>query len=199
MTIGRPLERGANVALTRENPNLAGVVLGVRWDTGADQVLADNLVAAAMLCGADHKVISDQHFVFVNQLVSPDLSVARLDELLGDDKEQLEVDLAGVPEDVERIVVVVYLNEGSTARRSLGQLRSCAVRILDLADNRELARSVDLAPALQSETALVIGYLYRYRRQGGPTARPPEWRFRVVGQGYSAGLRGVATDYGVPL
>jgi tellurium resistance protein TerD len=188
--MARPLARGANVAFTKENPGLTGVVLGVRWDTGGDQVLNDNLVAAALLCGPDHKVLSDRHFVFFNQLVSPDASVARLDELLGDDKEQIEVDLAAVPPDIERIVVMVHLNEGSTARRTLGQLRTCAVRLLDLADNRELARSENLAPALSTETAVVIGYLYRYKA---------EWRFRVVGQGYSAGLKGVAADYGVPL
>jgi tellurium resistance protein TerD len=188
--MARPLARGANVALTKENPSLTGVVLGVRWDTGADEVLHDNLVAAVLLCDGEHKVLSDRHFVFFNQLVSPDASVARLEELLGDDKEQIEVDLAAVPPEVERIVVMVYLNEGSTARRSLGQLRTCSVRILDLADNRELARSEDLAPALSAETAVVIGYLYRYRA---------EWRFRVVGQGYSSGLKGVAADFGVPL
>jgi tellurium resistance protein TerD len=185
-----PLARGANVALTKENPSLTGVVLGVRWDTGADHVLSDNLVGAVMLTGADHKVRSDRDFVFFNQLVSPEASVAQLEQLLGDDKEQIEVDLATVPAEVERVVVMVYLNEGSTALRSLGQLRSCSVRILDRAGNRELARSEDLAPALSSETAVVIGYLYRYKA---------EWRFRVVGQGYRAGLKGVAADYGVPL
>lgn len=185
-----PLARGANVSLTKENPSLTGVVLGVRWDTGPDQVLAGNLVAATMLCGPSHKVLSDKHFVYFNQLVSPDTSVAQLEKLLGDDKEQIEVDLATVPANIERIVVMVYLNEGSTAKRSLGQLRHCSIRILDLADNRELARSEDLAPALSTETAVVLGYLYRYKT---------EWRFRVVGQGYSAGLRGVASDYGVPL
>jgi tellurium resistance protein TerD len=188
---GPPLARGANVSLTKENPALTGVVLGLRWDTGADPVLAANLVAAAMLCGADHKVLSDEHFVFFNQLASPDASVAKLEELVGDDAEQIEVELAAVPPEVERIVVVVYLNEGSPARRSLGQLRHCSVRLLDLADNRELARSEDLAPALSAETAVVLGYLYRYKGS--------EWRFRVVGQGYSSGLRGVAGDYGVTL
>jgi tellurium resistance protein TerD len=188
--MARPLPRGANVALTRENPSLSGVVLGVDWDTGSDPMLDDNLVAAALLCDADQQVLSDRHVVFFNQLVSPDLSVARLEELLGEDREQIEVDLPDVPADVERIALIVYLNEGSTARRTLGQLRRCVVRILDLATNRELARSEDLAPELSMETALVIGVLYRHR---------DGWRFRVVGQGYGTGLAGVAADYGIPL
>ena len=80
-----PLVRGANVALTREIPSLTGVVLGIRWGPGSDPALHDNLVAAAMLCGSDGNVRSDQDLVFFNQVVSQDASVARLTELLGDD------------------------------------------------------------------------------------------------------------------
>lgn len=187
-----PLARGANVALTQENPSLTGVVLGVRWSSGGDAALGDNIVAATLLCGAgpDHKVLSDRHFVFFNQLVSPDASVAQLEALVGDDKEQIEVDLRAVPPDIERIVVMIYLNEAGTAKRSLGQLKSCSIRVLDLSSNAELARSEELAAALSGETALVMGYLYR-RGEG--------WKFRVVGQGYASGLKGVAVEYGVAL
>lgn len=186
----RPLARGANISLTKEHPDLTGVVLGVHWSTGADRRLADDVVAATLLCGADHQVLSDRHVVFFNQLVSPDTSVAQLEEQLGEDDEQIEVDLGDVPTDIERIVVLVYLNRGGSGGRSLGQLRSCTIRVLDQRSNRELARSEDLAAALSGETALVLGHLYR--RDGG-------WKFRVVGQGYSTGLAGVADDYGIPL
>jgi tellurium resistance protein TerD len=185
-----PLARGANVALTQENPDLRGVVLGVRWSTGADQAFSDSLVSAALLCDANNDVLSDQHFVFFNQMVSPDASVARLEQLMGDDKEQVEVDLGGVPPEVERINLLLYVNEGGASRKTLGDLRSCVVRVLDLATNRELVRSEDLARALGSETALVLGHLYRHRTG---------WKFRVVGQGYSTGLAGVAADFGLAL
>lgn len=185
-----PLKRGANVALTKEIPSLAGVVLGVRWNAGGDQALSDNLVAATMLCGADGKVLSDKHFVFFNQLVSPDASVAQMNRLVGDDKEQIEVELRAVPTDIERIVVMLYINDGSAVKRSLGQLRSCAVRVLNLDGNAELVRSEELATALSMETAVVLGELYRHDR---------DWKFRVVGQGYAVGLKGVAEAYGVSL
>ena len=76
------------MALTREIPSLTGVVLGIRWGPGSDPALHDNLVAAAMLCGSDGNVRSDQDLVFFNQVVSQDASVARLTELLGDDDDQ---------------------------------------------------------------------------------------------------------------
>ena len=130
------MRRGANVALTQEIPNLKGVVLGVRWNAGAEQALSDNLVAATILCNAQSRVPSDEYFVFFNQLTTPDLSVAQLSKALGEDKEQIEVDLGGVPPDIERIVVALYINDGPGARRTLGQLKECVVRVLDLANGQ---------------------------------------------------------------
>jgi tellurium resistance protein TerD len=184
------LKRGANVALTREIPGLTGLVLGVRWDAGRETVLDQNLVFAAVLCDSRGRVRSDADFVFFNQLSAPDLSVQQLEQALGGDDEQIEVDLRAVPPEIERVVAVLYVNDGPGARRTLGQLRSLTVRLLNAADNKELIRSEDLAPALREETALVLGELYRH--DGG-------WKFKVIGQAYDKGVAGIASDYGIPL
>jgi tellurium resistance protein TerD len=184
------MRRGANVALTREIPGLAGIVLGVTWNAGSERVLDENLVLAALLVGRDRRVRSDSDFVFFNQLASSDLSVAQLEQVLGSDNEQIEVDLAAVPADIERIVAVLYINEGPAQRRALGQLRSCVVRVLDRRDNRELVRSEDLAPAFTTETAVTLGEIYRYSG---------DWKFKVLGQGYAKGIAGIADDYGLPM
>ncbi len=184
------LKRGENVALTREIPSLTSVVLGVRWDAGKEVALDANLVAATLLCDRDSRVLSDEHFVFFNQLVSPDLSVEQLSAAVGGDREQVEVDLPDVPADVERIVIALYINDEQAVHRTLGQLRSCTVRVLNRLDGTELVRSEELAAALHGETALVLGELYRH---------PSGWKFKVIGQGYDTGLRGVARDYGVTL
>ncbi|HJQ43255.1 MAG TPA: TerD family protein [Jatrophihabitantaceae bacterium] len=185
-----PMQRGANVSLTREVPGLRRAVLGVRWNAGAETVLDENLVVATILCDADSRAISDEHFVFFNQLASPDLSVQQLESALGGDKEQVEVDLDAIPENVERIVVVAYVNEGPGSRRTLGQLRSCEVRVLDATDNRELVRSEELAQGLTGETALALGELYRHAG---------EWKFKVLGQAYAGGIGKLATDYGLTV
>lgn len=184
------MKSGANVALTREIPGLTGIVLGISWNVGSETALDDDLVMATILCGADHKALSDQHFVFFNQLSSPELSVHQLDEALGGDQEQVEIDLGSVPADVERIVVVLYVNDGPARRRTLGQLRTCQLRVLNLVGGTELVRSEDFAPMLDAETALTLGEVYR---RGG------DWKFKVLGQGYTRGISGVATDYGVEL
>jgi tellurium resistance protein TerD len=184
------MKRGANVALTREIPGLTGLVLGMRWSAGAERVLEESLVFAAILCGEDGRARSDQDFVFFNQLASPELSVQQLEQALGGDHEQIVVQLAAVPADVERIVAVLYVNEGPAQRRTLGQLRSCVIRVLNAADNRELVRSEELASAFDGETAVALGEIYRHGA---------DWKFKVLGQGYSKGIAGIAADYGIPL
>lgn len=179
------LRRGANVALTREIPGLTGLVVGVRWNTGAEKALSEHLVVATILCDDNAKAISDEHFVFFNQLSEPTMSVQQLTEAVGEDSEQVEIHFAAVPAEVSRIVVVLYVNG---ERRSLGQLREVGVRVLDLANNRELVRSENLAP--DGETAMSLGEVYRH---GGG------WKFRVVGESYRNGIIGLAKDYGVNL
>ncbi len=182
--------RGANVALTKEIPGLRTLVVGASWDAGGEAAVSDNLVLAAVLCGPDGRASSADDFVFFHQMVSADLSVAAVEATLGDDVEQLEIDLDDVPAAVERIVVVLYLSEGGPRRRTLGQLKRCVVRVLDGATGARIVSSEDLAPGLGAETAVVLGEVYRHA--GG-------WKFKVVGQGYAAGIVGVAEQYGLPL
>jgi tellurium resistance protein TerD len=184
------MKRGSNVALTREVPGLTGLVLGVHWNAGSETVLSDNLVVATILCDEHSKALSEEHFVFFNQLSEPTMSVTQLEQVMGSDAEQVEIHLTEVPADVSRIVVVLYINEGLGLRRTLGQLRECGLRVLNLADNKELVRSEDFASALDGETALSLGEVYRH---GG------DWKFKVIGEGYSTGVAGLAKDYGVAL
>jgi tellurium resistance protein TerD len=184
------MKRGANVSLTREIPGLKGLVVGVRWNAGSESALADNMTLATILCGSNGRALSQQHFVFFNQLSSPELSVQQLEQALGGDQEQVEIELNAVPAQVARIVFVAYVNEGPAQRRTLGQLRSCLVRVLNLDGNAELVRSEELANTLQNETGIALGEVYRL---------DSEWKFKVLGQGYATGIAGIAADYGIEL
>lgn len=184
------LKRGTNVALTREIPSLRRLTVGVRWDAGPEAILDQNLVLVTLLCDIRGRVLSEEHFVFFNQLSSPDESVTQAQQALGGDQEQVTVELAEVPVEVDRVVVAIYVNDGPGQRRTLGQLRTCAIRVLNTADGQELIRSEDLAAGLASETALTLGELYR--NKGG-------WKFKVLGQGYADGVTALAHDYGLSV
>ncbi|MEU9073300.1 TerD family protein [Kitasatospora sp. NPDC004745] len=189
--MGVSLAKGGNVSLSKEAPGLSAVIVGLGWDvrttTGADY----DLDASALLCGALGKVISDQHFVFFNNLRSPDGSVEHSGDNLtggGDgDDEQIKVDLDKVPADVAKVVFPVSIYDADTRLQSFGQVRNAFIRVVNQANGQEIAR-YDLSEDASTETAMVFGELYR---------NGAEWKFRAIGQGYASGLRGIATDYGV--
>ncbi|WP_245988731.1 TerD family protein [Flexivirga caeni] len=184
------MAKGANIALQRELPDLQGVVFGVDWDTGGERVLDDNLTLLTILVGQNGMALSPDHVVYFNQLVSADLSTAQLQQALGGDDAQVEVELTAVPDDVSRIVFAIYLSEGSGSSRNLGQLKRLVVRLLNLDGGASIISSVDLAEGLSAETALKLAELYRL---GG------QWKLRVLGVGYSSGLHGLAQEFGVSL
>ncbi|SOB79405.1 tellurium resistance protein TerD [Streptomyces sp. 1331.2] len=180
------LTKGGNVSLGKQAPGLRVVRVGLGWTAGAGY----DLDASALLCGADGKVGSDQNFVFFNNLRSPDGSVRHQGGSGGGaDREQIEVRLAEVSADVEKIVFAVAIYDAAQRRQSFGQVRGAYVRIIDPDGGAEVAR-YDVAPEAGSETAMVFGELYRHGA---------DWKFRAVGQGYAAGLAGIAADFGVDV
>ncbi|MFD0561375.1 TerD family protein [Kitasatospora saccharophila] len=177
------LAKGGNVPVIRDGNGPATVVVGLGWGA-AD---AYDLDANALLCDEDGRALSDGHFVFFNNLTSPDGAVTHLGAPGdGTDREQLAVDLLDVEEAVRRIVFTVAIYQADERRQSFGSVTGAYVRLADPA-GVELAR-YELGPELTAETAVVFGELYRH---GGG------WKFRAIGQGYTSGLAGIATDFGV--
>lgn len=189
--MGISLAKGGNVSLSKEAPGLSAVVIGLGWDvrttTGADY----DLDASALLLNASGKVASDAHFVFYNNLRSPDGSVEHTgDNLTGEgegDDESINVNLAAVPADIDKIVFPVSIHEADQRGQSFGQVRNAFIRVVNQTGGQEIAR-YDLSEDASTETAMLFGELYRHGA---------EWKFRAVGQGYASGLRGIAADYGV--
>ncbi|MEE1790272.1 TerD family protein [Streptomyces sp. BE308] len=189
--MGVTLAKGGNVSLTKEAPGLTAVTVGLGWDvrttTGADH----DLDASALLCSETGKVLSDAHFVFYNNLNSPDGSVRHTgDNLTGEgegDDESIDIDLSGVSVEIAKIVFPVSIHDAQSRGQSFGQVRNAFIRVVNRANGVELAR-YDLSEDASTETAMVFGELYRHGT---------EWKFRAVGQGYASGLAGIASDYGV--
>ena len=185
------LTKGGNVSLTKEAPGLTNVIVGLGWDVRTTTGTDFDLDASALLCGDSGKVVSDLHFVFYNNLNSPDGSVQHTgDNLTGEgegDDESINVNLAAVPLEVSKIVFPVSIHDAQARGQSFGQVRNAFIRVVNQANGVELAR-YDLSEDASTETAMVFGELYRH---GG------EWKFRAVGQGYASGLAGIAKDFGV--
>jgi tellurium resistance protein TerD len=161
----------------------------VRTTTGEDF----DIDASAIVVGTSGKVISDSHFVYFSNLKTPDGTVEHLgDNLTGEgegDDEQINVNLAGLPVDADRVVVVVSIYEAEVRKQTFGQVNRAFIRVVNTADNTELTR-YDLTEDASTETAMVLGELYR---------NEVEWKFKAIGQGYTSGLAGIAKDYGVNI
>ena len=185
------LSKGGNVSLSKEAPGLSAVLVGLGWDIRTTTGDDFDLDASALVVGPDGRILSDQHFVFFNNLKSPDGSVEhtgdnRTGEGEGDD-EVIKVNLAGVPQEVDKVVVVASIYDADTRRQSFGQVRNAFIRVVNQDGGTEITR-YDLSEDASTETAMIFGELYR---------NGADWKFRAVGQGYSSGLAGIARDYGL--
>ncbi|MGW5940031.1 TerD family protein [Streptomyces celluloflavus] len=187
------LTKGGNVSLGKQAPGLTAVIVGLGWQVGTAGGADFDLDASALLCDKSGKVLSDQHFVFFNNLRSPDGSVRhsgseRISGSGGDD-EQIHVDLSAVPPEVAKIVFPVSVYEAEQRGQNFGQLRSAHIRVVDQTNGTEITR-YDLRSEAATETAMLFGELYRHGS---------DWKFRAVGQGYASGLAGIAQDFGVDV
>jgi len=189
--MGVSLSKGGNVSLTKAAPNLTSIAVGLGWDVRSTAGDDFDLDASALALNDNHKIISDDWFVFFNNLKSPDGSIEHQgDNLTGEgegDDEVINVDLKSIPPQVSSIVVTVSIYDAESRRQSFGQVRNAYIRVINLANEVELAR-YDLTEDASVETAMVFGEVYRHSG---------EWKFRAIGQGYASGLAGIARDFGV--
>ena len=159
------LAKGQRVSLEKVAPGLTEIFIGLGWDTKATDGGFDfDLDASLFLLGSNEKLISDNHFIFYNNLTSPDpdKSVEHTgDNLTGDgdgDDEVVKVNLKKVPSDVQKIVVVVTIHEAEQRSQNFGQVDNAFVRIVNAQTNQEAAR-YDLTEDCSVETAMVMAEL----------------------------------------
>ncbi|KLD71388.1 MULTISPECIES: TerD family protein [Xanthomonas] len=187
------LSKGGNVNLSKEAPGLSEVVVGLGWDPRATDGSEFDLDASAFLLKPDGKVPDDSSFIFYNNKTSADGSVVHQGDNRsgageGDD-EQIAVSLNGVPAAVDKVSFAVTIHEAESRRQSFGMVGNAYIRVVNKADNKELAR-YDLTEDGSTETAMIFGELYR---------NGTDWKFRAVGQGFKGGLGPLAAQYGVNI
>jgi tellurium resistance protein TerD len=187
------LTKGGNVSLSKEAPGLTKILVGLGWDARSTDGADFDLDASAIMLNDADKVVSDQHFIFFNNLKSPDGSVEHTgDNLTGEgegDDEAIKINLGGVPSEVLKVVFPVSIYEADGRSQNFGQVRNAFIRIVNDSNSTEIAR-YDLSEDASTETAMVFGEVYR---------AGAEWKFRAVGQGWTTGLAGIAKDYGVSV
>ncbi|MEG3988533.1 TerD family protein [Microcoleus sp. S28C3] len=186
------LTKGQRVSLEKISPGLSEVFIGLGWDVKATDTGSDfDLDSSLFLLGANEKLISDNHFIFYNNLTSPDpdKSVQHMgDNLTGageGDDEVIKINLKKVPNDIQKILVTVTIHEAQQRRQNFGQVQNSFVRIVNSQTQQEAVR-YDLVEDYSIETALIMAELYR---------KDGEWRLNAVGAGYQGGLQALLDRY----
>ena len=188
------LKKGQKVDLTKSNPGLSKITVGLGWDVNRYDGGSDfDLDASAFLLGSNGKVTQDADFVFYSNANHVSGSVVyggdnRTGAGEGDD-EQIKVDLNMIPSNIEKIDFAVTIYEAMERRQNFGQVSNAYVRIVDDASGSELIR-YDLEEDFSIETAIIVGELYRHNG---------EWKFNAIGSGYQGGLEALCVNYGVNI
>ena len=187
------LQKGGNLSLSKTDPSLTKILIGLGWDERSTDGVDFDLDASAFLLCASGSVRNNTDFIFYNQLKSIDGSVQhtgdnRTGQGDGDD-ESLKVDLEKIPSEIQKVVFTVTIHEAESRRQNFGQVANAFIRVVNDLSGIEIVR-YDLAEDYSTETAMVFGELYRYNQ---------EWKFRAVGQGYAGGLKAMCGQFGIQL
>ena len=196
-TMAISLTKGGNISLSKTDPTLNNVIIGLGWDARPTDGADFDLDASAFMLKEDGKVRSEKDFIFYNQLRSTCGSIEHTgDNLTGDgdgDDESLVLTLDKIPADVQRIAFTVTIHQAQAQaqerKQNFGQVSNAAIRVINKDTGVEVTR-YDLSEDASTETAMVFGEVYRHNG---------EWKFKAIGQGYAGGLAALATQYGITV
>lgn len=191
--MGVSLSKGGNVSLSKEDPNLDEIVVGLGWDVRSTDGAEFDLDASAFLLNSSGKTRSRDaaDFCFYgNMSVGGGAVIHQGDNRTGEgegDDEQIVITLSKLPTAIMRVALVITIFEARQRRQNFGQVDNAYARIVNARTGREIAR-YDLTEDAATETAMTIGEVYR---------NGSDWKFKAVGQGFEGGLHKICHLYGV--
>ncbi len=173
----------------RQNLSAPKFTIGLGWDTNSSSTgTGYDLDASVFVLGQNGKLLSDEHFIFYNNLSTPTGSVVHQgDNLTGDgdgDDEQIVIDLTQIEANAAEICVVVTIHDAETRRQNFGQVRNSFIRIID--QNQQELVKYELDEDFSIETAVEFGRIYKKNDQ---------WKFEAVGMGMKGGLEDFLNKY----
>lgn len=185
------LRKGEGISLRKDNKNLDKIHVGLGWNVNTHGDGDFDLDASVFMLGSHGRILNQNHFVFFNNLASPEGSVIHMgDNLIGGtsgDDEVIKVQLSKVPENIAKIVFTVTIYDAKVRRQNFGQVRNAFIRIEDEETGSELCK-FDLSEDYSSATSIIVAELERVGN---------EWRFNAVGDGLPDEIDGVCRRFGI--
>lgn len=178
------LQKGQKVSLSKDNTGLAKVIVGLGWDEAkpakrsffAPKPQPIDCDASAIMLTNGKLISPREDVVYFNNLRHKTGTVQHMgDNLTGageGDDEQIMIDLASVPQQYDKIVVVVTIYQAVQRKQHFGMIENAFIRIVDARNNTELCK-YNLSENYANMTAMIFGEIYRNNG---------EWKFNAVGQ-----------------
>lgn len=188
------LKKGQKIDLTKGNPSLKKLIVGLGWDTNKyDGAQGFDLDVSIFMAGASGRVEEDLDFIFYNNLKHSSGSVEHLGDNrtgVGDgDDEVIKVDLSKIPSRIEKIAFTVTIYDAPERMQNFGQVSNAYVRVTNEDNGEEILR-YDLGEEFSIETAIIVCEIYKYNG---------EWKFSAVGSGFQGGLEALCKNYGLSV
>lgn len=181
------LKKGGSINLTKANPKLSKIYVGLGWEMLSQSL---DLDASLFILGANGKLLSDQHFIFYNNLRTPDSSIAHQGDNrtgVGDgDDELILANLRQIQPEAQEILVYVTIHEATARAHSFGKLSNAYIRVVDV-DKKEEIATYDLDAEASFATEVLFGKLRR--------SDSVNWEFIAIGEGSNVGLQGLVDRY----
>ena len=179
------LRKGQKIDLTKENPGLKRLKIGLGWrEGGADY----DIDAAAFLLDSSGKAMREDDCVFYNNAKHASGAVEHMGDVVGSvDCEQLKVDLMRVPTTIHKLDFTLTIYDAARKKQNFGSVKGTYLRIIDETTGAELVR-FDVGNDFTIETAIVVGELYRHGS---------DWKFHAIGTGFSGGLAALIRNFGL--
>ncbi len=163
---------------------LSKITIGLGWDPNEGTGYDFDLDASAIMINSSRKLVSESHFIFYNNLTSPDGALTHTGDdpsggnSDGDDDESIIIDLDKVGKEVQEILFVVTIEDYESRKQNFGQVRNSYIRLVDNLKNEEIAK-YELGEDFSIETGVEFGRLY---------LKDGKWKFEASGIGYKADL-----------
>lgn len=192
--MGVNLKKGQKVSLTKGNPGLKDVVVGLGWDANQYDTGGDfDLDAEAFLLTETGRVGRQEDFIYFGNLQHYSGAVTHMgDNKTGvgeGDDESIIIDLSKVPDNIVKIAFTVTIYEPEERHQNFGQVNNAFIRIYNQQTGEEMLR-YDLGEDFSIETAAVFGELYKHNG---------EWKFNAIGSGFQGGLAALCANFGVDV
>ena len=177
------LQKGQKVSLTKESAGLSTVMIGLGWDEVKQKGGFFSKKPAPIDCDASAILLQNGYLrdkadvVYFGNLQHMSGTVQHLGDNptgAGDgDDEQIIVDLARIPAQYDRIVLVVNIYQALQRKQHFGLIENAFIRLVDGKNNREICK-YNLTESYPGMTAMIFGEVYRHNG---------EWKFNAIGQG----------------